>query len=107
MRSKYVYVIIMCGPVIVAPGIIAHMAGASLPMLARVARFQVLTAVALLVTALVSFALFVGALWRRDWKAAGDFAIALAVPALVWLAVLLSNGDGVDVALGHYDRSLH
>ena len=99
-REKYIIALTAISVLIVLPGALARVFGASIHVLAPIAAFQMFSSLAFFVTALVSLGFSVNALTQKKWKNAGAYVGAAALPLATWCIAALTNDPGWQAVMG-------
>jgi hypothetical protein len=100
MRSKYLIALLVVSAVILLPGAIARLAGASIDVLAPLAAIQMFTTLAYFLTTPASLIMGVIAAVKKEWKKMGMMIGGVCLPLLTWCMAALINGPGWEAVMG-------
>jgi len=99
-QHKYVVVLAAIAILIIAPGAIARICGASFGLLAGFAVFQMFAVVLFFLTMPATLILCIVALVRKEWKRAGILFAGIFIPILAYIAFIFSNYPGFMAIMG-------
>lgn len=99
-HDKYIIAMAAISGLIVLPGAVAQVFGASIHVLAPLAAFQILELIAFFITSLISLGFSVNAMTQKKWKIAVACGGAATLPIATWYLAALTNYSGWQAVMG-------
>ena len=93
-HHKYVVVLAVIAILIVAPGAVARICGASIRTLGDFALFQMFVVCLFFLTMPATLILCVVALVKKEWQKAGVLFVGISIPVFTYITFIVTNYPG-------------